>query len=62
MQDVQQIIKTSGDVTAVGAVVGTLTEVLPPVAAAFTIVWLGMQIVMHWPKFWGQLKGFFKKK
>lgn len=62
MNDVQQSIKTSVDVTAVGALVGSLTEILPPVAAAFTIVWIGMQIVVNWPKFWERVKEIFKKK
>jgi carbon monoxide dehydrogenase subunit G len=42
---VQQIMKSTGDVTAYGAVVGTLMGWLPAIAAGFTIIWLGMQML-----------------
>ena len=62
MNDVQQTIKTGVDVTAMGALVGSLTELLPPIAAGFTILWIGMQMVVNWPKFWERVKEIFKRK
>ena len=32
------------DTLSVFAVIGTVAQILPPVAALFTIVWLGMQM------------------
>lgn len=32
------------DTISVFAVIGTVAQILPPVAALFTIVWLGMQM------------------
>lgn len=40
----QEIVNTTGNVTAVGTAVGTLAGWLPSIAALFTIVWLGVQI------------------
>jgi high-affinity Fe2+/Pb2+ permease len=48
---IQQIVKGTGDATAYGVVVGTLMGWLPAIAAGFTIVWLGMQML---EKFTGQ--------
>lgn len=36
--------KLIGDVISVGTVVGTLSGLLPAIAAAFTIVWTGIRI------------------
>lgn len=36
--------KIVGDVISVGTVVGTLSGLLPAIAAAFTIVWTGIRI------------------
>lgn len=36
--------KIIGDVISVGTVVGTLSGLLPAIAAAFTIVWTGIRI------------------
>ena len=41
----QQVLKSTGDVTAYSAVVGSLLGWLPAIAAGFTIIWLGMQMV-----------------
>lgn len=38
------ILERVGDWVAVGAVVGTLTDMLPAIAALFTIVWTGIRI------------------
>ena len=40
-----ETLKALGDGLSVVTVVGTLLEVLPAVAALFTIVWTGMRIV-----------------
>jgi hypothetical protein len=39
-----ELVKHVGDGLSVITVVGTLAEVLPAVAALFTIVWTGMRI------------------
>ena len=41
----QQIIKGAGDATAYGTAVATLVGWLPAIAALFTVIWLGMQMV-----------------
>jgi uncharacterized protein YqgC (DUF456 family) len=41
----QQVVKAAGDTTAYGAVIGSLLGWLPSIAAGFTIIWLGMQMV-----------------
>jgi hypothetical protein len=38
------VIKQVGDAASVITVIGTLAELLPAVAALFTIVWTGMRI------------------
>lgn len=37
------IIRVVGDVGSFGIVVGTLTKILPPLAALVTIMWIGFQ-------------------
>lgn len=37
-------VKISGDGTSIGVVVATLTEILPAVAAVFSIVWMAIRI------------------
>ena len=39
-----EVAKAVGDVLSVVTVVGTLIEMLPSVAAIFTIVWTGIRI------------------
>lgn len=39
-----EVVKAVGDVLSVVTVVGTLIEMLPSVAAIFTIVWTGIRI------------------
>jgi hypothetical protein len=39
-----EVVKSIGDVLSVVTVVGTLIEMLPSVAAIFTIVWTGIRI------------------
>ena len=36
--------KIIGDIVSVGTVVGTLSGLLPAIAAAFTIIWTGIRI------------------
>jgi hypothetical protein len=36
--------KTAGDALSIVTVVGTLAEVLPALAALFTIIWTGLRI------------------
>jgi hypothetical protein len=36
--------KTAGDVLSIATVVGTLAEVLPAIAALFTIIWTAVRI------------------
>jgi len=42
---VQQIVKSAGDVTAYGTAVATLVGWLPHIAALFSVLWLGMQML-----------------
>ena len=42
--DTGEVVKSVGDVLSVVTVVGTLIEMLPSVAAIFTIVWTGIRI------------------
>lgn len=37
--------KTAGDAISIVTVVGTLADVLPAVAALFTIIWTGLRIM-----------------
>ena len=39
-----EVVKSIGDVLSIVTVVGTLIEMLPSVAAIFTIVWTGIRI------------------
>jgi hypothetical protein len=41
----QEQYKVAGDVLSVGTVVATLAAWLPPIAAAFTIVWTLIRII-----------------
>ena len=42
--DTAEVVKSVGDVLSIVTVVGTLIEMLPSVAAVFTIVWTGIRI------------------
>ena len=42
--DTAEVVKSVGDVLSIVTVVGTLIEMLPSVAAIFTIVWTGIRI------------------
>ena len=42
--DNAEVAKSVGDVLSIVTVVGTLIEMLPSVAAIFTIVWTGIRI------------------
>jgi hypothetical protein len=42
--DTAEVAKSVGDVLSIVTVVGTLIEMLPSVAAIFTIVWTGIRI------------------
>ena len=44
MTDHQETVKTAIDAASVVTVVGTLMEVLPAIAALFTIVWTAIRI------------------
>ena len=43
-QDSVETIKNVGDVISVFTVVGALVEMLPSIAALFTIIWTGLRI------------------
>jgi hypothetical protein len=43
-QDTQEVIKVLGDTLSVATVIGTLIQMLPAIAAMFTIVWTGIRI------------------
>lgn len=60
---IQQVAKTSMDGLAVAAMGGSLLDILPlpEVAAGFTIVWLGMQMIIYWPQVKERLKKIFKR-
>jgi len=52
-----ETLKNVGDALSVFTVIGTLVEMLPSVAAIFTIVWTGLRIyesdtVQSWIKKW----------
>ena len=42
--DVSETTKTAMDAASVVTVLGTLVDMLPSIAAAFTIVWTGIRI------------------
>ena len=51
----QETIKNAVDAVSVATVVGTLAEILPAIAALFTIVWTGfriyeLQTIQNWLK------------
>lgn len=43
-QETQEVVKAVGDALSVFTVVGTLVDMLPSVAALFTIVWTTIRI------------------
>lgn len=47
------------DWSAIGVAIGAFAQWLPPLAAAFSIVWIGMQIVTNWSRFVQAVKSFF---
>ena len=44
MNQLDQGAKTAGDVISLFTVIGTLTTILPPIAAALTIIWTAIRI------------------
>lgn len=57
-QQAQQVVKTGIDVGAVAVAGASLFDMLPKVAAAFSIVWLGIQIYEYFKKkYFGKGKG-----
>jgi len=52
--------KASTDVIAVGTFAAWLAGWLPLLAAAFSIVWIGMQMVINWDKFTAKVKEWFE--
>lgn len=56
-----QTTKHVADGFAIGMVVAWIVGWLGPVATAFTILWLGMQIVMNWQKFKDAIIGIRNK-
>lgn len=43
-QETQEVVKSGMDALSVFTMVGALVEVLPSIAALFTIVWTGIRI------------------
>lgn len=41
---VPDAVKASADVVSVGVAIGTIAQLLPPIAAALTIIWTLIQI------------------
>ena len=44
MENHSETVKTVGDVLSITTVIGTLAQVLPSIAAGFTIVWTVIRI------------------
>jgi hypothetical protein len=42
--DVVDVVKNVGDILSVATVIGALVEMLPSIAALFTIIWTGLRI------------------
>ena len=42
--EAEEVVKTGMDVLSVFTMIGALVEVLPSIAALFTIVWTGLRI------------------
>ncbi len=42
--DIKQLVHPTLDAASFGVVVGTLTNLLPPIAASVTILWIGINI------------------
>lgn len=53
-QHTQALVKEGADVVSATVVVGTLAEILPPIAAGFAIIWTLIRIY-EWARvvFWG---------
>lgn len=43
-QETQEVVKALGDTLSIFTVVGTLIDMLPSIAALFTIVWTALRI------------------
>lgn len=44
LEQVDPIVKATGDAISVVTVIGTLAQLLPAIAALFTIIWTGIRI------------------
>lgn len=44
MDNHSETVKTIGDVLSITTVIGTLAQVLPSIAAGFTIIWTAIRI------------------
>lgn len=58
----QQAVKDMTDVASVATLVGTLVDILPAIAAAFTIIWTAIRIwetdtVKTWRARWKKGRG-----
>jgi len=42
-------------------IVGWFVNLLPPLAAFLSVIWLSMQIIMNWTKFSAAVAGFFRR-
>lgn len=57
----EQVTKHTIDGIALGTAFSAFVGWLPSVAALFSIVWLGMQMVINWDKFVEKLKKLVNK-
>lgn len=63
VESAKHVVETGAPIVAVGTIAGWLAGVLPTIAAALSIVWLLMQIIMKWSEFKAAVKKlFFRNK
>jgi len=61
VDNTQQVGNAAGNLGAVGVAWGSFMGWLPEVAALFSIVWLSMQMIIHWPQLKKRIKEIFKR-
>lgn len=51
----------AGDNIALGTAVAVLAGWVPTLVGLFTMAWIGMQLVINWPKFKAEVKSWFNR-
>ena len=58
---IKHVVEAGAPVVATTTIFGWLIGVLPSIAAFLSIIWIGMQMVMGWEKFYRAFKKLLKR-